>query len=221
MDMIELNAEPRSVIGKQVGALRRQAITPGIIYGSTTTPVPVQFDAKELTRVVQQAGRSSMISVKVAGTPTPYKAIVRDLQFNPIKRTLRHIDLQALSMTETVRLPLHITLTGEAPVTEEGGMVLQQLNQIEIECLPDDLIHSLEIDISILTEIGQTIYVKDITPPSGITFLTSPEETIVQVTAEASEQQEDEEAEEDIFATAPAADSVEVIRKDRGEEAAE
>ena len=215
MEMIELNAEPRSVTGKKVGALRRESIIPGIIYGSTTENIPVQFDAKELTQVMQKAGRSSMVSVKVAGTPTPYKAIFRDLQFNPIKRTLRHVDLQALSMTETVRLPLHITLIGEAPISEDGGVVFQLLNQIDIECLPDDLVHALEVDISGLTEIWQSICIKDITPPPGITFLVDPEETIVQAMAEASEPAVEEE---DHLVASPSADAVEVIRKTREEE---
>lgn len=217
MQNLELNATRRTVIGKQVNALRREAQIPGVIYGSTTEPIALQFDAKELEYVVNQAGRSSIVEVKVAGSPTPYTAIFRDLQYEPIKRRIRHVDLQALSMTETVRLPLPITLVGKAPVEEFGGMVLQLLNEIEIECLPKDLVHNLEVDISIFTEIGQAIHVKDLVAPTGITFMADPEELVVHATALTSQASVDADLETP--AAVAAAEPVEVIRKTKEEEA--
>ena len=203
MDSITLHASPRTVIGKQVKALRRQNIVPGVIYGHHIDPVVVQFDARHVTKVLNAVGTSSTVEVTVDGHEDPYLVIFRDTQIDTIRRTLTHIDLQALSLTETVRVPVSVILTGESLAVEEGGVLVQILNELEIEALPNALIPSVEIDISILAEIGDSVSVGDLVVPEGVTILNPSEDTIVQVIYQVAEEELDvvEEEEEELLPT--------------------
>lgn len=183
METLELRATPREIIGgTQVKALRREDVVPGIIYGHGIDPIAVQFDSREVEKAISQAGTSSTVQVYVEGIRDPYLAIFRDVQYHIIKRNVIHLDLQALDLKETVRVPVTVVLTGESPAVEDaGGVLLHILNELEIEALPMALVPSIEVDISVLTEIGQSIIVGDIVPPPGVTILNSAHETVAQV----------------------------------------
>ncbi len=215
MKQLELNATPRTVIGKQVNALKREGLIPGILYGYGVNPIPVQFEAREAERVAHQAGSSTLVQVHVEGTPVPYTTIIRDLQRDPIKRNLRHLDLQVLNLAEKIRLPIQIILVGESPAVKNfGGLLLHLLDEVEVECLPTALVPAIEVNISGLKELGQAIFVRDLVLPPGLTVLTDADEMVAQVTAA--------EAEEVIAeVTTEAAAEVEVIRKKKEEEVEE
>ena len=194
MEQLKLQATPRTVIGKQVKQLRREGLLPGIIYGRSIEPLAVQFDAHEARSIANQAGSSSLINVYVAGTPTPYSVIIRDVQWDYLKRVLIHLDLQALSMTEKVRVQISINLVGAAAAVEElGGVLLHLVNEVDAECLPSALVPAIDVDISELTQIGDSISVKDVVVPEGIEILTDAEETVVQISAVIEEVEEVEE----------------------------
>lgn len=215
MKQLELNATPRTVIGKQVNALKREGLVPGILYGYGIDPIPLQFEAREAERVTYQAGSSTLVQVHVAGTPTPYTTIIRDLQRDPIKRNLRHLDLQVLNLAEKIRLPIQIVLVGESPAVKNfGGLLLHLLNEVDVECLPTALVPAIEVNLSDLKELGQAIFVRDLVLPPGLTVLTDAGEMVAQVTAA--------EAEEVIAeVTTEAAPEVELIRKKKEEEVEE
>ena len=197
MDSVTLHATPRTVVGKKVKVLRRQNIVPGVIYGHHIESLAVQFDARHVTSVLNMVGTSSTVEVAVEGYKDPYLAIFRDTQIDVIRRTINHVDLQALSLTETVRVPVSVFLTGESPAVELGGVLVQILNELEIEALPNALIPSVEIDISILAEIGDTVSVGDLEVPQGVTILNPTQETIVQVIWQVAEEEEEPEVEEE------------------------
>jgi len=207
MEALELRATPREIIGgTQVKALRREDIVPGVIYGHGIDPIAVQFDSREIERAVSQAGTSSTVQVYVEGIPDPYLAIFRDVQYHIIKRNVIHLDLQALNLKETVRVPVSVVLTGESPAVKDfGGILLQVLNELEIEALPTALVPSIEVDISVLAEIGQSITVGDIVPPPGVKILNAPHEFVAQIIYA------EEEEKEEVAVAEPV--EVEVIRR--------
>lgn len=214
MKQLELNATPRTVTGKQVNALKRAGWVPGILYGHGIEPLPLQFEAREAERIVHQAGSSTLIQVHVAGIATPYTAIIRDRQRDPIKRNLRHLDLQALNLQEKVRLPIQVTLVGESPAVKNlGGLLLHLLDEVEVEGLPTALVPALEVNVSGLKEIGQAIFVRDLVLPPGLTVLNDPDEMVAQVTATTEEVITE--------ALGEVSAEVEVIRKKKEEEVEE
>lgn len=212
MEQIQLSAVPRTVVGKQVKQLRRENFTPGVIYGHGIEPLAVQFVTRELELALAHAGTSTLLNVQVAGQAQPYTVIVRALQRHPIKRFVMHVDMQALQMNEKVRVPVPVVLVGEsAAVAERRGVLLHLLNEVEVECLPVDLVPAIEVDVTGLTELGAALTVGDLVAPPGIEILTPADEIVAQLSA-AEEEEE--------FESAPAVDAsaVEVVRKRKVEE---
>ena len=193
MEQLELQAQPRTLTGKKVKRLRQAGMVPGVLYGSGVQSEALKFERREIETVVARAGSSRLIKVNIDGSDEGHMAIVRDVQRDIFKQTLTHIDLQALNMQELVRLPISINLLGEAPGVEEmGGVLLQQIYEVEVECLPSDLIPSINVDITGLTEIGDAITVGDLDIPENIEVFAEPDEVVVQITFVEEEEIEEE-----------------------------
>jgi large subunit ribosomal protein L25 len=193
MEQLELQAQPRKLTGKKVKRLRAAGVVPGVLYGSGVESKALKFDRREVENIVARAGSSRLIKVDVDGDDANYMAIVRDMQRDIFKQFLVHVDLQALNMQELVRLPISVSLQGEAPGVEEmGGVLLQQIYEVEVECLPSNLIPSIDVDITGLTEIGDAIIVGDLDIPENIEVFADPDEVVVQITFIEEEEIEEE-----------------------------
>ena len=195
MENIVLKANRRKVIGKQVKALRREGKLPGVIYGHGIEPTAITLDAREANKVLSSVGASTLITIDLDGDD--YSVLVRDRQHHVLLRHLLHVDFQALSMTETVRASVTLILGEEdAPAVKNfGAMIISGVESLEIECLPSDLVDRIVVDISGLESIGDSILVKDLPVPAGITILDDPETMVVVATAPAAEEVEEPEEE--------------------------
>jgi len=214
MAQIELNGQKRNVLGKKVKTLRREGLVPAVLYGHETAPVPLQFEERELNRVLAQAGEHRLIALKVGRSTKPQMALTRDVQWNTITGKPIHVDFYAVVMTEKITTEVPLVFVGEAPAADLAGTILlQNLDEVEIECLPGDLIEAIEVDVSELKEIDQTIYVKDLRVPPTVAILTEAEEVVAKVTWAAREEVEE------VVPVAPA--EVEVIAKGKVEEETE
>lgn len=186
MEEITLKASKRNVIGKQVKALRREGILPAVVYGWRIGSTPISLDMREASRILEKAASSALIVLDVDGEK--HYTLVRERQRNPVLGTLRHIDFQAVSLTEKVRAKVAIQLVGEAPaVNMYFGILVSNLEQLEVESLPKSLPERIEVDLSGLEEIGDAFYVRDLSLPKGVEVLGNPDEIIVIVTAPITE----------------------------------
>jgi len=187
MEQILLNTTARTVIGKQVRALRRQGQAPLVMYGAHIDPVPLQADAKELARVVRQAGGSRLISVSTGGRT--HMALARAVQREPISGQILHVDLLAVLMTERITVEVPIVLEGKSPAVRRGeGILVTGINSVEVECLPGDLIDSIRVDLERLANVGDALYVSDLNVPAAVKVLADPEEMVARVTYLAAEE---------------------------------
>jgi large subunit ribosomal protein L25 len=181
MEQIELTAEKRTIIGKRVKALRREGIIPALLYGPKTEPVPIQCDERELQRVLAWAGGTNLIALRIGDAGKPKMTLVSEVQRDSITNDLYHVDFYQVVMTEKVTAEVNIVFIGEPSAVQQSDvMLLQGADSVEVECLPGDLIHSIEVDISDL-EIDDTIYVKDLQVPDNVAILTDGEELVVKV----------------------------------------
>ncbi len=196
MEQLELHAEMRTIVGKQVRRLRREGWIPAVIYGPGIESRPLQVRRREAEAVLAEAGTSQLISLHVSGEKKPLHALVREVQRDPISREPLHIDFYHVEMDKPITVDVPLVLVGESPVVERGlGILLQQRESIEIECLPKDLVEAIEVDLTTLTEVGQEITVADLAIPANIRVLADPDEVIVSVSPveEAEEEMEEEE----------------------------
>lgn len=191
-----IKAEKRSVKGKQVGALRRQGLLPGVIYGRHLDAFPIQMDQHDASNKLGQLTSSSLVIIDVDGKK--HTAIVRDRQKDVIYGNLLHVDFLAVSLTDKLRTSVGIELVGEAPVTESYDVVIMQnLDKLEIECLPGDLPERIEIDLSVLRTPDDFIAVNAVKLGDKVEILTNLEDVIVSVTYVAQEAEEVAEGEEE------------------------
>lgn len=190
MEKIVLHATRRTVIGKQVGALRREGKLPAVIYGHGLAPTPISLDLREATRILGTLTSSSIINVELDGKENA--TLVREKQKDFIRGSLLHVDFQAVSLTEKIRTKVGIEITGIAPAIKDfNGVMVTGIDDIEVECLPKDLPGRIVVDISGLANIGDGIYLRDIPIPENVEFLAEPDEMIVLITHPAAEEVEE------------------------------
>jgi large subunit ribosomal protein L25 len=187
---VRLAAEERTVVGKHVKQLRREGFVPGVLYGRGFDSLPLQFEEKALVRVLSEVGGSQIISVNVEGKNEPEMALVREVQRDAIRGDVVHVDFYRVLMTERLTAEIPLVLVGVSPVIENNeGILLHGLDSLEVECLPGDLVDSIEVDLSSLVEVDDAVVVADLAIPAGIDVLTDPEETIVRVAPLAEEEE--------------------------------
>ncbi len=213
MEQIELKTQKRTMLGKKVKNLRREGLIPAVLYGREADSIPLQVEELDLNRVLAQAGEHRLIALKIGKSRKPQMVLTRDVQRDVITLRPIHVDFYVVVMTEKLTTEVPLVLVGEAPaMIQEGAMVLQNLDEVEIECLPGDLPEAIEVDLSSLEEIDQAIHVKDLKVPPAVEILTDAEEIVAKVGWAAAEEVEVEEA-------APVApEEVEVIAKGKEEE---
>ena len=157
MSIIELRAEPRSVVGKKVRFLRRQGMVPANIFGQSSS-TPIQVAVKEVEQTIRRAGHNQLVSLGVAGGETT-TVLITKWQRHPYKADLLHVDFFRVAMTETMQLAVPIRLIGEAPAVRiTGGQPFQTLAAVTVECLPTDIPEAIEVDISRPDIARQPIY---------------------------------------------------------------
>jgi large subunit ribosomal protein L25 len=195
MDEIQLQAKKRAIIGKQVKALRRAGLIPGIVYGGGGEPIPVELDARETTKILTQTSASTLITLKVGRKN--HTVLLRDIQYDVIRREPIHVDFLEVAMDETIRTTVPIEFVGEAPgVKDQGGVLVTGLTELEIEALPTDLPDKVSVDLEVLVEIDSTISVGDLFLGQGVEVLTDREEVIAHIVYQEIEEIVEEEVEE-------------------------
>ena len=216
MEQIELRATTREVLGKKVRFLRRQGITPVHLFGHDIESAALQCDTGQLQRVLTQAGKTRLIGLRLDKARKPRNVVVREIQRNSQTRELLHVDFYQVRMAEKIKVEVPIVLVGEAPALKsKGNMLMQELSRLTIECLPDEIPPTIELDLSPLTEAEQAIQVKDITLGEGITVFDDPEYVVVKISALPVEKVEEVVVEEEVIEAPEAAPSPEEESKEK------
>ncbi len=216
MKQVELRVESRQVTGKKVRHLRSGALIPAVMYGPDTPVTQIQANEREMARVLAQAGETALINVFVDNDPNPTMVLARDVQRDVLSRNLLHVDFYQVRLTETVRTTPRLEFVGEAPVVHtENAVVIHNMTSIEIECLPMDLVDTIQVDLSVLTSLEDSIYVRDLPVPPGAKVMADPEDVVVAVVASRSfEEEEEAMAEAEALAEAKEEDQEEASEED-------
>ncbi len=182
MEDLTLPATNRSILGKKTRFLRRQGITPTHLFGHGLRSLALQCDTTNLQRIIAQAGATRPISLEIEGDKQPKMVFIREIQRNAITEQLLHVDFYQVKKTEKIKVDVPIVLVGEAPAMKEKGRSLTHgVTSLSIECLPAEVPPQIEVDLSQLEEVEQSIYVRDITLSPDITVTTDPDQLVVKV----------------------------------------
>lgn len=192
-----IDVEKREEFGSRTSRrLRKSGRVPGVVYGGSDGEcVNFSADARELRRVLVGAG--ALIDLNVGGDTKP--VIVKDTQLHPVRGELLHIDFLQVRLDEKIQTTVPVQAEGaeEAPGIKEGGVLEMPTHQLNIEALPTDIPEQITVDVSGLG-MTETMHLSALTPPSGVTFLDDPEETIIATIVIPAEEPEEPEVEEEV-----------------------
>lgn len=206
--MAEVVAKVRENTGTGAShADRRANLVPAVLYGEgVEAPVHLLLDKLPLEKMLAVHGLGSIVTVKVE--EAEYPAMVKDVQYHPVRGYVIHVDFQGISLTKVLRTVVPIVLEGTPEGIKEGGVVQHQLRELEVECLPQNLPDHIVAHIGNL-DLGESFFVRDLNVPDTVEVLTDRDEVVVTVLAprtEAEEEVEEEEAAEGAAEAAPKED---------------
>lgn len=183
----ELKVAPRELLGKKVKALRRQGFTPANIFGHQVDSKAVQVPTDELKRTLKKLARNEIVYLRLDGEEAR-PAFVKHLQHNPVNDVILHVDFLQISLKNKVKLdvPLHFVGLAKA-VDTYGAVMVHALDHVTVEALPTEVPSFIEVDVSGLAEIDQSLHVSDLNVPEGSTLLSDPELVVVKAAAPAIE----------------------------------
>jgi large subunit ribosomal protein L25 len=192
MAEIELQAEPRTVLGKKVARLRRSGITPANIFGHNVASQAIQLSTVDLTHTLRAARGTHLVRLSLAGEQAPRMVLVRQISRKPTTDQLLHVDFYEVSMTEKTTVEIPIVLVGSAPIAESGdGLVIQQIQSLAVECLPGDIPDHIEVDLSPLVEMHSALHVSDLPLPAGVSTAWEPTDVVVMVSRKVMAEEEE------------------------------
>lgn len=222
MEKVILNATIREKLGKEASKkLRAQDTIPGVVYKKGKKTLPVKVDGREFFHILHtEAGENVIITLKIESEARSDKertVIIKEIQHEPIRGDVLHVDFNEISLTEVITVKVPIETKGEAEgVKTEGGVLDHVMKELEVECLPTEIPERIEVHVESF-KIGDSVRVKDLSVPAGVKVLSDPESTVLSVMPPHVEKPAEEVAAEEAEITEP-----EVIRekKPEAEEAA-
>lgn len=177
---IHLQAEKRDVEGKKARHLLKEGVVPGIVYGHGFENIPVSLEYKVFHKAFSQAGYNSIITLAINGET--YDVLVHDVVYDPVTDAYAHIDFLRIKKGEKIETVIPVIVTGECSLVKDmGGLLLHELDEVKVRCLPQDLIHDTQIDISLIEGFNQPIRVKDLKLPASLEILSDPEGVVLTV----------------------------------------
>jgi len=187
--MAELVAQKREILGRKTKHLRKKGLIPAELYGQGVENVHLSIPADAFSNVYKDVGEHAIVNVVIEGGGSS-PVLINDVQIDPVSEEILSVDLHQVKMDEKVATHVPIDFEGESPAVRDlDGVLVKVLDELEVEALPAEIPSSIVVDLSKLTELDQSIYVKDL-PKSDSYEITADPETVI---ASVSEQREEEE----------------------------
>ena len=183
-EAVNLELDPRELLGKKVKTLRREGIIPVHLYGQGVESRALQCQAPKLIQVLSRAGGNTPITITISGEGGSQLAFAREIQWDPRRDDLIHVDFLVAEATRLVSAQVPIILIGESlGARSSGATVVQQLRNVDVEALPLEMPAQIEVDLAVLTEAIGVIRAGDLGFAANVNLLTDPDEVVVRIEA--------------------------------------
>lgn len=184
-----LKAQTRTITGRKVKQLRAGGLIPANVFGKKINSISVQIGASDFNKIYAEVGESTLVYLEVAEEKDARPVLVREVAYHPVSGSVLHVDFNQVNLKEKVTAPVQIELVGESPAeTERLGILVQQLDEIEVEALPTDMPEKLEVSVAGLTAVNDAILVKDLKVGEEVTIKSDPEAIVAKIEALAKEE---------------------------------
>lgn len=179
--MIALKAEKREIVGRRVSVLRSKGFLPANVFGNKIKSLSATVDTKDFLKVFKDSGETGLVELSIGSEKRP--VLIHNVQFHPVTDLPLHVDFLQVDLKEKVTAQVSFELVGESPAVKQNlGTIVQYLNEVEVEALPADLPEKFIIDISELTEVEQSVQIKDLKyDAKKVKIDGDPEEIVVKV----------------------------------------
>jgi len=180
-DTQKIAIKPRALTGKQVNRLRREGVLPGVVFGGHKDSTNVQTDQREFERGYRRWGNTTLVTLEGL-TDGEQPVLIHDVTRSTLTGRLLHVDFLRVSLTEKVHAEVPLHFVGESAAVKGGGVLVHAKSEINVEAFPQDIPHAIEVDLSPLLEIDDSIYVRDLkVDASKVEVLDEGDELIVRV----------------------------------------
>lgn len=214
-EMQILSAQKREILGKKVKNLRKEGFIPAVVYGGKTNSSPITVRENDFVKVWKSEGESSIILLEVDGKKE--NVLIHSIAFDPIKDNPIHVDFLVVDMDKPIKVDVKINFVGESAAIKLGGSLVKIVHELHVEALPKNLPQEIEVDISSISKMEDSIKVEDIKISGDFKILNNPTDIIALV--EAPKTEEELAAEE--TAEAKSIEDIEVVGKKEKEESTE
>ncbi|MFA6393390.1 MAG: 50S ribosomal protein L25 [Patescibacteria group bacterium] len=178
---INLKVFKREKMNGKAKVIRKAGYLPAVLYGANLPTRMLKVLKSEFEKVYTQAGENTLLELSI-DSEKPVRVLIYDVQKEAIKDRLSHVDFFQVDMKKKVVTEIPLAFVGESKaVKEQGGSLIKNLDSIEIECLPDDLVHEIRVDISRMESLEDSLKISDIELPKGIKALADGEIIVASV----------------------------------------
>lgn len=195
---MELIAQKREIFGKKLKSFRKQGLIPAELYGKGIKNIHLFLNKKEFIKVFKEAGENTIITLNLGSDRVP--AMIFDIDRDPLSGDARHVDLYQVNLKEKIRVNTPLIFKGVSPAVKAGGVLIKSMHEVEVEALPTDVPRGIEIDLTKLANIGDSIYVKDLPVPANTEIKADPDTVVASVIEKAEEEISPKETELDLSA---------------------
>lgn len=214
--MLTIDAKIRELKGRKTEELRREGMIPAVLYGPGIENKDLTVTGKEFANLFRQAGKSSLVGLRVEDEAKNFMVLINDLSVDPVSGKTIHIDFYQPDLKKEIEADVPLVFVGESPAVKDlGGTLIKNFDEIAVKALPADLPREIKVDISVLKNFDDAIAVKDLTVAGKVELLKNPEEIVaLAAAAQKIEEELEKPIEEDV-------DSVAKVVKEKKEEVSE
>lgn len=186
---MELKTQARSVTGKKVKTLRKEGFIPAELYGKGIENKHISVSEKDFAKVFKEAGENTVINLALDEKEN-LPVMIADVHFDNLTNKFLSVDFHKIRMDEKIEAEIPVELVGDAPAAKRGLVVVKVMNEISVSAIPAKLPHKFEVDISKITEEGDSIHIKDLKVEKDVKIL-SPEDSVIVIANKIEEEKEE------------------------------
>jgi len=184
---MDLSVKSREIVGKKVRVLRREGLVPAELYGHGIKNLHLSVGAKEMSKALKEAGTTTVVTLVL--NTEKHSALIHDVVRNYLTGEIDHVDFYQVRLDEKIKAKVPLEFVGEAPAIKSfAASINKSMSEIEVEAFPQDLPHNFVVDLSVLADLNQSIYVRDIAVPKGVEVLVDLETAVATAMPPAAEE---------------------------------
>lgn len=185
---MELVVQKRQKFGKAARGFRREGLIPAELYGHGLENLHLAVNAKDFSKVFAVSGENTVVTLVVGTEKRP--VLIHEVDRDYLGGDIRHVDFYQVKLDEKIRAKVPLELEGDAPAVKAfGGILNKNMDEVEVEALPNDLPHRLHVSLTTLDVLGKSVYIKDLAVPNGVKILIDPETVVATVTEPRKEEE--------------------------------